>query len=90
MTMTPGGRHARLTASTASVLLLLGINQLGQGAVAARALATEVPFAPQKDGTVFLAGGTEQFAAGSGRTVAPAPAPDRRSGRELRHSRRPR
>jgi hypothetical protein len=101
MTVIADGLHARLAASTACVLLLLGINRLGQGAVVtARALAAGVPFAPEKDGTVFLAGRLEQFATGPGPTLAPTPtpaptpapaaAPDRRAGRELRHSRRPR
>jgi hypothetical protein len=95
MTLIADGLHARLAASTASVLLLLSVNRLGQGAVVtARALASGVPFAPEKDATVFLAGvlAERPFAAGSGPgpVPTPAPAPDRRTSRELRRSRRSR
>lgn len=51
------GVHAHLAASSATILLMLGINRLGQAAVVVpRALSAGIPFAPEKDGTVFLAG----------------------------------
>jgi hypothetical protein len=51
------GLHAHVVASTAPILLTLGINRLGQAAViAARSISAGIPFAPEKDGQVFLAG----------------------------------
>lgn len=59
------GVHAHVAASSATILLMLGINRLGQAAVVVpRALLAGIPFAPEKDGKVFLAGLT------SGRPVA--------------------
>ncbi|WP_371619327.1 hypothetical protein [Streptomyces sp. NBC_00454] len=50
------GLDARLAASTAPLLLMLGVNRVGQALViAARALAGPVPFAPEKDGSTFPA-----------------------------------
>ncbi|MFD9325343.1 hypothetical protein [Streptomyces sp. NPDC060065] len=47
--------HAHVAASSAAILLMLGVNRLGQAAVITRrALASGVPFAPEKDGKVFL------------------------------------
>jgi hypothetical protein len=51
------GLHANVAASSATLLLSLGVNRLAQAAViAARAMAMGVPFAPEKDGKVFLSG----------------------------------
>jgi hypothetical protein len=48
--------HAHLAASSATLLLSLGVNRLAQAVViAARAMAMGVPFAPEKDGRVFMA-----------------------------------
>jgi hypothetical protein len=48
---------AKVAGSSAPVIMLLGINRLGQAAVVMRhALATGIPFAPEKDGTSFLSG----------------------------------
>jgi hypothetical protein len=49
--------HAHIAASTATLLLSLGVNRLAAAAViVARAMAMGVPFAPEKDGKVFMAG----------------------------------
>jgi hypothetical protein len=48
------GLHAHIAASTATLLLSLGVNRLAQAAVVmVRATAMGVPFAPEKDGNVF-------------------------------------
>jgi len=53
------GVHAEVAASSATILLMLGINRLAQAAVVVpRALSARIPFAPDKDGRVFLAGMT--------------------------------
>jgi hypothetical protein len=50
------GLHAHVAASSATLLFSLGVNRLAQAAVIApRALAMGVPFAPEKDGRVFMA-----------------------------------
>lgn len=50
------GMHAHIAASTATLLLSLGVNRLAQAAViAARAMSMGVPFAPEKNGKVFMA-----------------------------------
>ncbi|WP_405910240.1 hypothetical protein OG742_42195 [Streptomyces sp. NBC_00828] len=47
--------HAHVAASSAAILLMLGVNRLGQAAVITRrALSSGVPFAPEKDGKVFM------------------------------------
>jgi hypothetical protein len=49
--------HAHIAASTATLLLSLGVNRLAAAAViVGRAMAMGVPFAPEKDGKVFMAG----------------------------------
>ena len=49
--------HANVAASSATLLFSLGINRLAQAAVIVpRALAAGVPFAPEKDGKVFMSG----------------------------------
>ncbi|MEU6849821.1 hypothetical protein ABZ901_07820 [Actinacidiphila alni] len=50
------GVHAHVAASSAPVLMLLGLNRLGQaGVIAMRATALGIPFAAEKDGRPFLA-----------------------------------
>jgi hypothetical protein len=50
------GLHASVAASSATLLLSLGVNRLAQAAVVVvRAMAMGVPFAPEKDGKVFMA-----------------------------------
>jgi len=49
------GVGAHVAASTAPILLTLGINRLAQAAmVAPRALAAGIPFTPEKNGSTFL------------------------------------
>jgi hypothetical protein len=51
------GLGAHVAASTAPLLLTLGVNRLAQAAVIApRAMAAGIPFASEKDGSTFLAG----------------------------------
>jgi hypothetical protein len=48
---------AKVAGSGTPMLMLLGINRIGQAAIVMRhALATGIPFAPEKDGTSFLSG----------------------------------
>jgi hypothetical protein len=48
---------AKVAGSSAPITMLLGINRLGQAAIVMRhALATGIPFAPEKDGRSFLSG----------------------------------
>ncbi len=48
---------AKVAGSSAPVIMLLGINRLGQAAIVMRhALATGIPFAPEKDGRSFRFG----------------------------------
>ena len=52
-----GASGAHVAASTAPILLVLGINRLAQAAaIAPRALRAGIPFAAEKDGSVFLGG----------------------------------
>lgn len=56
-----GAVHAHVAASSSTLLFSLGVNRLAQGAVVMlRALAAGVPFAPEKDGTSFLASSFER------------------------------
>jgi hypothetical protein len=49
------GLHAHIAASSATLLLSLGVNRLAQAAVVVlRTMAMGVPFAPEKDGKVFM------------------------------------
>ena len=71
------GMHAHVAASAATLLFSLGINRLAQAAVIVpRAMAMGVPFAPEKDGRVFLAGPVghggagDRFGAGLGDRVS--------------------
>jgi hypothetical protein len=49
------GVGAHVAASTAPILLTLGINRLAQACVVApRALAAGIPFTPEKNGSTFL------------------------------------
>jgi hypothetical protein len=48
---------AHVAASTTPLLFTLGLNRLGQAAVIVpRAMLSGIPFAPEKDGSTFLAG----------------------------------
>ncbi len=62
---------AHLAASTAPLLLVLGINRLTQaGVIALRAISRGIPFAPEKDGSTFLAGAIPATAGGPHRPAA--------------------
>jgi hypothetical protein len=51
------GLGDKLVAGSDSTLLLLGLNRLAQAVVVgARALSAGIPFAPEKDGSVFASG----------------------------------
>ena len=51
-----GAVHAHVAASSSTLLFSLGVNRLAQAAVIMlRSLAVGVPFAPEKDGTSFMA-----------------------------------
>jgi hypothetical protein len=55
------GLHANVAASSATLLFTLGINRLAQAAVIVmRAARMGVPFAPEKNGKVFLSDSTRQ------------------------------
>ena len=48
---------AKVAGSSTPIIMLLGINRIGQAAIVMRhALATGIPFAAEKDGTSFLSG----------------------------------
>jgi hypothetical protein len=56
MILLASGLHAHVAASSATLLLSLGVNRLAQAVViVARAMTMGVPFAPEKDGKVFMA-----------------------------------
>lgn len=56
MILLASGLHAHVAASSATLLLSLGVSRLAQAAViVARAMTMGVPFAPEKDGKVFMA-----------------------------------
>lgn len=57
--------HAHLAAGTAAILLMLGLNRAAQALVVVpRAIAGGIPFAPEKDGSVF---GASWFSKPTGR-----------------------
>jgi hypothetical protein len=61
---------AKVAGSSAPIIMLLGINRLGQAAIVVRhALATGIPFAPEKDGRSFLSG---QVGGAASRVPGPA------------------
>lgn len=61
---------AKVAGSSEPVIMLLGINRLGQAAIVMRhALATGIPFAPEKDGRSFLSG---QVGGAASRPAGPA------------------
>ena len=61
------GLDAKVAASSATILLMLGINRLAQAAVVVpRSIQAGIPFAPEKDGSVFLANLTSQWVATRG------------------------
>jgi hypothetical protein len=56
MTVIAHGVDAKVAAGTTTILLMLGINRLGQAVVVVlRAMSAGIPFAPEKDGSTFLA-----------------------------------
>ena len=56
MTVVAYGVDAKVAAASATILLMLGINRLAQAAaVLPRAMTAGIPFAPEKNGEVFLA-----------------------------------
>ena len=62
---------AKVAGSSAPIIMLLGINRLGQAAIVLRhALATGIPFAPEKDGRSFLSG---QIGGAASRPPGPVP-----------------
>jgi hypothetical protein len=61
------GMHAHIAAATSTLLFSLGINRLAQAAVIVpRAMAMGVPFAPEKDGKVFMADAFSRGGLGGG------------------------
>ena len=59
LTALAGAAGAHVAASSAPVVLLLGVNRLGQAAlIGLRAYGAGIPFAPERDGRVFLAART--------------------------------
>jgi hypothetical protein len=57
MTVIAHAVGAKVAGSSAPIIMLLGINRIGQAAIVMRhALATGIPFAPEKDGSSFLSG----------------------------------
>jgi hypothetical protein len=59
------GSGAHLAAGTAAILLMLGLNRAAQALVVVpRAITAGIPFAPEKDGTVF---GASWFSRSTGR-----------------------
>jgi hypothetical protein len=55
LTVLASASGAHVAASTAPIVLLLGVNRLGQAAIITlRAQAAGIPFSPEKDGKVFL------------------------------------
>jgi hypothetical protein len=57
VTLLATGMHANLAASASTLLLSLGANRLAQAVVIVpRAMSRGIPFAPEKDGKVFMAG----------------------------------
>ena len=73
MTVTALAVGAKVAGSSAPVIMLLGINRLGQAAIVMRhALATGIPFAPEKDGRSFPSG---QVGGAASRPAGPASQP---------------
>jgi hypothetical protein len=72
------GLGAHMAGSGAAIFLTLGVNRLAQAAVVApRAMASGIPFAPEKDGSTFLAG---VFGAGPGHGGPDTSSPPSRQG----------
>ncbi len=71
MTLIADGLDAKMAAASSTILLMLGINRLGQAAaVLTRAISAGIPFAPEKDGKSYLAGLTSQPAAPAARQLS--------------------
>jgi hypothetical protein len=65
---------AKVAGSSTPIIMLLGINRIGQAAIVMRhALATGIPFAPEKDGRSFLSGQISGAASRPPRPAAPNP-----------------
>ena len=76
------GLGAHMAGSGAAIFFTLGVNRLAQAAVIApRALASGIPFAPEKDGSTFLAA---VFASGPPGGGPDTPAPRSEPGHGLR------
>jgi hypothetical protein len=68
------GMGAHLAASTAPIILTLGINRLAQAAVVTpRAMAAGIPFTPEKNGSTFLGGALSAVPSGASSGSASAP-----------------
>jgi hypothetical protein len=92
MTLVADGLDAKLAAATSTILLMLGINRLGQALVLVpRARSARIAFAPERNGRPFLPAltGTGNIADGRGLPVSqdgqPSPQPDWRRDRGQRH-----
>lgn len=76
MTVLAGSLGAHVAASSAPIVLLLGVNRLGQAAVITRrALSSGIRFAQERDGSVFLSGRLQGLASpgpAAGRTAPTA------------------
>ncbi|GAA0957581.1 hypothetical protein [Streptomyces rhizosphaericus] len=91
MTVVAVALHAPVAGSSAPILMLLGLNRLGQAAVVTpRALASGVPFAPEKDGRPFdVRGALAGLLGGAGDPSAPGAAPPTRHPRPTASYHRP-
>ncbi|MBY8878932.1 hypothetical protein [Actinacidiphila acidipaludis] len=80
LTLLAGASGAHLAASSAPIVVMLGLNRLGQaGVITLRALGSGIPFAPEKDGRVFLADRMGRWT-DPGRPDTPGPGPGDPSG----------
>lgn len=89
LTLVAHGLNAKVAGASSTILLMLGINRLAQAAViVARAGSAGIPFAPEKDGSRFLArltdrssmsssNSTQRSASSSPSNWSQAPAPAR-------------
>jgi hypothetical protein len=94
MTLAADGLDAKLAAASSTILLMLGINRLGQALVVIpRARRARIAFAPEKNGRTFLPAltGRDPAAGEPGqsavREMSPRPSTrdDRRADRRARH-----
>jgi hypothetical protein len=69
-TLLAGAMGAHVAASSAPIVFLLGVNRLGQAAaITYRAWSAGIPFAREKDGSVFLA---DRLSPGTANTANPS------------------